>query len=468
VWSAEQDVLIVERDCKTRDGIYLPTNSISLDGRFAAEDVVGEDGTILVKRNQMITRNIKNILYKDPSLKQIKVRSPLKCKSAGGVCQLCYGAYPGTIEVPKEGTPIGILASQALGEPVTQMTMNTFHTGGTNSGATLGLPRIEAILNLSEKDKSVPAVLAKVSGTVIAIENGTVQDTVNINGKMHIIPHIDGKSQVLKVSVGDKVVKGDFLTFGDIKDIETLAGKNIVFTNANPKELYRLKAEEFDEDTALDYTQNYLTDSMDYAFAKTTSPGTIDRRHEETIIGKLTSKALVIDAGDSPYMKGEVVDRNALIKWNTENSTPYSIKNISLANAAAIIGRKSAETYRDRKSTVIIAKGEVINDMTLLALKNAGYKEIKVLLKPIIYENQLYSKDTIATHGHENWFSNLGHKDIYTQLARGSMLGQVDKLNDPRSRQMAGKLLNIGEGFNTPKDKANGIATRMLNMFRGK
>lgn len=467
IWSAMQDVLVVERDCKTRDGVYIASSNKTLEGRVVLEDVVSENGVILVKKNQMITPEIRNKIYKDNANKQIKVRSPLKCKSVGGICQYCYGAIPGTLQLPKEGTPVGTLASQAMGEPVTQMTMNTFHAGGTASGATLGLPRIESILNLG-KDKSNPAVLANVSGTINKIEKGMTQDSVYINGKVHMIPHVGGKSQLLKVSVGDTVVKGDFLTYGDVKDLETKANKDIIFTNADPRKLYELKTEEFDQDAALNYVQDYLTDSMDYAFEKTTNPGTIDRRHLETIIGKLTSKAKVIDSGDSHYMKGQEVDRNALIKWNAENSTPYSVKKISLNNASTLVGRKSGETYKDKNGKTIVAKNEVLNDMTLLALKSAGYKELKVYPKPIIFENQLHTKDTIATSGHENWFSNLGHQNIMNQLARGAAMGQIDKLNDPRSRQMTGKLLNVGEGFHMDSDKRNGIASKMFNLFSKK
>jgi DNA-directed RNA polymerase subunit beta' len=468
VWSATQDVIIVEKDCKTRNGVYLQKNSPSLEGKMAAEDLVSENGTILVKRNQMITRDLKNKIYSDKTIKQVKVRSPLKCKSVGGVCQYCYGSMPGTMQLPKEGTPIGTLASQAMGEPVMQMTMTTFHTGGTNSNVTVGLPRIESILNLG-KDKAAPAILAKVSGAVSQIEKGVTQDIVYINGKAHAIPHQNGKSQLLKVQVGDKVTKGDFLTHGDVNDLESEANKNMLFTNADPKELYKLKADEFGQNEALDYTQNYLTDSMDYAISQTTSPGTMDRRHMEVIIGKMTSKAKVIDPGDSPFMKGEETDRNALDKWNTENGTPYSIKKVPVSNLHGLVGRKAAETYKDHlQNKVIIAKGEVINEMTVMALKNAKYTEIRVYPKMIVYENQLRSKGTIAENGHENWFSNLGHEDVMTQLARGATLGQIDKLNDPRSRQMAGKILNVGEGFNMPSPQKNGIATKMYNLFAKK
>lgn len=467
VWSAMQDVLIVEKDCKTKDGTSIQTSDSTLEGRFALDDVVSEDGTIYVRRNQMITKDIRNKIYKDPTIKQIKVRSPLKCKSVGGICQHCYGAMPGTIQLPKEGTPIGILSSQAFGEPVMQMTMNTFHAGGTASGATVGLPRVETILNLGT-DKSTPAILSKVSGTVTKIDKGMLSDSVYVNGKEHKVPHFNGKSQPLKVSVGDTVVKGDFLTFGDLDDLKNSGDSNLIFTNADPQQLFKLKSQELGQEAAREYVQEYLTNSMDYAFSKATNPGSIDRRHVETIFNKFTSKSKIIDAGDSPYMKGSEVDHNAILKWNSENDTPYSVRKMSLTNSAALTGRKSGETYKDKTGAIIIAQGEAINDMTLVALKNAGYKEIKVYPKLIQYEAELLSKDTVVTTGHDNWFSNLGHKDVMRQLARGAALGQVDRLNDPRSRLMTGKVLNVGEGFKMPGEKSNGIATKMFNIFSKK
>jgi hypothetical protein len=77
----------------------------------------------------------------------------------------------------------------------------------------------------------------------------------------------------------------------------------------------------------------------------------------------------------------------------------------------------------------------------------------------------LYSKGTVVTKGHDNWLSNMGYQDIYEQVIRGAIHGQVDKLEDPRARLMTGKLLNVGEGFNADKNKANGTHTKMQNFF---
>lgn len=466
VWSATQDVVVTEKDCKTREGIYLSINNSSLVGRIAAEDVVSENGTIYIKRNQMITKEIRNKMYKDETIKKVKVRSTLKCKTSGGVCQMCYGAMPGTTQLPKEGTPVGILASQAMGEPVTQMTMNTFHGGGTSSSATLGLPRVESILNLS-KDSANGAVLAKVSGKVTEIKKEQMKDIVIIGGKAHDIPHIKGKSQGLKVKIGDEVNKGDFLTYGDLSDLSSPNTSNIIFTNADPKKLYELKMDALGPDNALEYVQDYLTSSMEYTINETIGSGSMDRKHIETIIGKMTSKATILDPGDSKYIKGQEVDRNELIKWNQSHDTPSKVVTVLTNDPKKIIDRKAAKTYRDSDGKVIVAGGEIINNVAYTSLISSGYKDIRVYPKPIVFENQLHSKGTIPTAGHDNWFSNLGHQDVYTQLARGATLGQVDKLEDPRARLMSGKLLNIGEGFKTPKNVKNNISTKMYNFFSG-
>jgi biotin carboxyl carrier protein len=360
-----------------------------------------------------------------------------------------------------------VLASQALGEPVTQMTMNTFHGGGTSSNATIGLPRVEQILNLSE-DNNNEAVLAKISGKVTKIEPGAkgTFDTVYINNSPHHIPHNEiGESQPIKVKVGDTVTKGDFLTYGDLEDMKEKS--DIVFTNASPKLLFKLKDDELGQEEALRYTQDYLTNSMEYAFENTIGGGKIDRRHLETIIGKMTSLAKIVDAGDSNYMIGATVNKNQLDRWNAEHAGPYSSIRIPVANAGQALGKISAETYKDRKGSVIISKGsEVTRDM-LGKLMVAGHKEIKVVPRPIKYQVELNSKETVATKGHDNWLSNLGHQDVFEQIARGATFGQTDKLEDARARLMSGKLINTGDGFNVPKQKANSISSRMLNFFQG-
>ena len=465
VWAATQDIVIKEVDCGSKDGIMMNKGDKNLLGRYALEDIIGSSGKIICRRGQLINDFIYREIYADNDISKVAVRSPLKCKTVGGMCQKCYGSMAGTIYPPKLGTAVGILASQAMGEPVTQMTMNTFHSGGTSSNATLGLPRIKAILNLKE-DIGNNAVLAKTTGTVLRVESGKLEDTVYVNGVAHKVPHLsNGESQKLKVKIGDTVVKGDFLTPGDLTDIANAENSNNILTNADPKNLFKLKSSVDGFGKGLDYVQNYLTNSMEYAFDKTIGQGNIDNKHIEVIVGKMTSEAVVTDPGDSNFFKGQIVSKNELDAWNRDNASVYGSKTVPIGNSVNIVGKTSAVEYKDKKGIVIVNSGAVITPTEYSKLMLSGHKSVKVNTKPITYEPRIYSKQSVVTKGHDNWFSNLGTQDVYKQLARGTTMGQVDKMEDPRSRLMSGKLLNIGEGFDVAQNFANGISHRMFDMF---
>jgi DNA-directed RNA polymerase subunit beta' len=382
VWSATQDMIIKERDCGTHNGIEVPKNNATIVGRFTTEPIIGKNG-IICKANQMITADIRNVIFKDDTITKVNVRSPLRCKVVGGICQHCYGTMPGTMQVPDLGAPVGILASQAMGEPVTQMTMNTFHSGGTSSSATLGLPRVIEILNLSQsKDNS--AELATVSGPVTKVEKGPkgTFDTVYINNTAHKVPHYnDGESKKLRVKIGDRVTKGDFLTIGNIEDmIDYEQDKDIVVTNANPKQMFELLRQREGvnnpDEEALNYTQDYLSGNMEYVFNKTIGQGNIDRRHLETVISKLTSKVRVMDAGDSSFIKGQVVDKTLADKWNAEHSGAFSAKKMPMTSSNGIVGAIIAQDYKNKAGQTIIKKGSQITKEVFSKLLLSGIKEV--------------------------------------------------------------------------------------------
>ena len=471
IWSATQDRIITENDCHTTGFINLKSSDSSVAGRVAAKDIVDENGKVYCKAGQIITASERNDFMKKVPV--VSVRSPLRCKAVGGVCRKCYGTIPGTNQLPDIGMAVGTIASQAMGEPVMQMTMNTFHSGGTSSNATLGLPRIEQLLNLSE-DKGNNASLATVSGEVTNIlsDKGSMHDIVFIDKKPHKIPKIsNGQSQKLRVKTGDKISKGDFITFGNVDDIES-GDHHIILTNANPKKLFEFKRDVIGEEGAINHVQDYLSHSMQYAISSALNDNNaIDRRHIETIVSKMTSKAKIVDAGDSNFTKGEVVDRAVIDRWNSENGTPYSSKSVSIAvTPKKAIDRVCADNYKDRKGVAIAKKGQDITPVIVGNLLAAGFKDIKIMPKLIQYEGQLDSKQTVVTKGHSNWLSNMGYENVYSQLARGATNGQTDKLDDPRSRTMTGKLVNVGEGYNlvnNPKtrDKANSVANKMTNFF---
>lgn len=467
VWAAVQDLSIVEKDCKTREFINLGKGDKTIVGRYAGKDILSKNGATLCKRNQMITHDIFAKIHKDDTIAYVPVRSTLRCKTPNGKCQLCYGAMAGTLQPVKIGTEIGVIASQAMGEPVTQMTMNTFHTGGANSAATLGLPRVKNLLDLS-KNPSNKAVLAEQGGIVTDVTETPTDIFVSIGKKKHVIRKTPGVTSIdLKVKVGDIVSKGDFLTYGDNSDIVSEMNdenkSTLVLTNADPKKLFELKSDSHGQDNALKYTRDYLSDSIQYAIQK--SDAYMDRRHSEIIVSKLTGTGKVIESGDSPYLKGQKADINLFERWNKENCTGNKTKDISPMNFGELVGRTVAMDIRGAGKT-ILRKGQVITPEYVQILSKYP-SNIKVALMPIKYEVLLQGQSAASVN--DNWFSSLaGTRGIGNSLSAGAMTGAVDPLKDSRSRLMAGKMINTGEAVDLKDEFKDKLTNRMSNFFSSK
>lgn len=477
LWSAYQDKLITEDDCGTEKGIPIHKDS-KIVGRYAAKAIRGADGTVYVKAGDAITVNAQALIVKDDSINYIDVRSPATCATINGICQKCYGWEAGKTQPPKLGYPAGVIASQAIGEPVTQMTMKTFHTGGTSSNVTLGLPRITEILHPESSKLSNIAVIAKNSGRVASIVNKENGTEVTVGKKVYNIPLDEyGYRKPLRVNVGDEVISGQFLTRGNVEDINEAiqeakkTGKTPTLTSARPLELMKYNP---DKQQGLYNAQNYMINGMQYAIDSSLGKQDyLDRRHIELTVGKLTENVKVVDGGDSPFMDGQVVKRNEVERWNANNVTMAIAKPVSTSNMDRCIGAIAGEIIKDRQGHVLVKPGETITKDVFAQIMLTN-RTIKITPRPVIYENIMTSPETAAEKGHDNWFSNLGHEDIKNQMARGLSFGQVDKLEDPRSRMMAGKLSNIGQkGFgwwqkvkSGVSDFANNVGNSILNMFQ--
>lgn len=471
IWAAAQDVVVKEKDCGTADGTILNKNNNSIIGRVATQNIVSKKGNLICAKGSIITKQMFNDIYKDDTIETVKVRSTLKCKTVGGVCQKCYGTLPGNNALVPIGTAIGVIASQAVGEPFTQGSMNTFHTGGTSSFANTGMPRVKNIFDLSV-GKSVEAVLATVSGKVTNIVSGAsgTSDTVFINSVSHKVPHINGIPQKIKVQIGDQVTKGDFLTPGDSKDL--ISGKAENITSANPVKFFKAKTDAVGQDAARSETQDYLINSLNYAITqsldgsnKHPNSNKINQRHLETIVSKMTSKVKILDSGSSSYIKGQETDKNAVDQWNSSHTGIGAYRNESITNKNGVINKVSVDLVKTKKGMKVVGAKDVITEDVYNSLVANGVKNIRVVDKPIVYENLLMSKGTVADNGNESFFSNMGARNIGKQIARGATMGQIDTLDDPRSRLMTGKLLRLGEGFKVPRDIADSISTKMKNLF---
>lgn len=466
VYSMNQSLIVTEKDCKTTEGVSMRKNSPTVVGRFAAREIRGKNGVVYARKNDMITKRDFDAWAKDDTLTEVYVFSPMTCLAVKGVCQKCYGSLPGLKTAVPLGEPVGILAAQAMGEPVTQMTMKTFQGAGASSNVVMGFPRIEEILNVSESPIN-QAVLARSAG-VVRIAHEPDRTLVFVDEQKHVISRgADGAVKPLRVKDGDRVAKGDFLTVGDSSDLFNPGHKRTSFTRADPSEMLKLRSPE-NADKALRDTQNYLADSMEHAFSSTIGEGNIDRRHIEVTVGRLTSNVTITEAGDSHFIPGQTVSRADVERWNIANASPLAARAYPVTDTKRLIGARSAESYRSRGGEVIVREGEEITKDQLGKLM-IYHKLVRVFPRQVQFKAELESIRTAPASGHDNWLSNLGTRDIGTHLARGAAWGQVDALEDPRSRLMTGKLTNVGRGFDLfgrARDIADGFTNSLANMFR--
>ena len=307
LFDVAQDAIIVEEDCGTKESIVIHRISTTgieiplwrkIKGRILAEDVVTPDGVVLFKKGHALAK-IDALAIEAANISEMRVRSPLACKSTRGVCVHCYGFDLGKDRAVDIGEAVGTVAAQAIGEPGTQLTMRTFHAGGTASvggDITQGLPRVEEVFE-KRKPKN-PAVVNRVDGLVtefkesgkerILVVTPEIQDKGK--GKKSDVEYVLSFNRVALVKVGDKVVKGQLLTDGsaDIDELFKYGGReraeNYIIEEVN--KLYELQGE------------------------------AVSRKHIEVIVRQMFSRRRVKDAGASGFTVGDVVGNSELEEEN--------------------------------------------------------------------------------------------------------------------------------------------------------
>lgn len=304
LFDVAQDAIVTVSDCGTKESILITSvNSVGLDsslaknikGRFLAEDVSDAEGNVIFKKGHFITKYDAQTI-ESKGVKEVYVRSPLTCKANQGVCIKCYGADLGKNRIIDLGEAVGTVAAQAVGEPGTQLTMRTFHAGGTASvggDITSGLPRVEEVFeNRTPKN---PAVISHVDGTVTEImKNGTEKVIV-------ILPDAGSKvkdkveytvtaARMVTVKVNDHVNKGDLLTDGsaDIDELFKYAGKEAA--------------------------QNYIIREISKPYEL--QGETVSRKHIEVIVKQMFSRRKVKDPGETTLVKGDIVEQYELDNAN--------------------------------------------------------------------------------------------------------------------------------------------------------
>ncbi len=298
-----QDVIIRDDDCGCHDGIevskIMDGNRVlepleeRLTGRYCAEPVVDpKTGEVLMDTDRMMTADdAKRIV--DAGIESVKIRSLITCKSRHGVCRKCYGANLAFNEPVQVGEAVGIIAAQSIGEPGTQLTMRTFHTGGVAGGAdiTQGLPRVEELFE-ARKPKQL-AILSEIEGDVRFEEIKKSRHVVVFNSetaeeKKYLIPY--GARLCENIVEGAHIKKGTELTMGAV----------------NPHDVLAILGEEA--------VYNYLIKEVQFAYR--TQGVDINDKHIEVIVRQMLKKCTVDKAGDTDLVAGTMVDVAAVLEEN--------------------------------------------------------------------------------------------------------------------------------------------------------
>ena len=288
-----QDIIVKEHDCGSiqgvvvydlindKDGSVIESLQERILGRYASKKIINpETKETILEAGEMINENIVSKIAKC-GIKRVEIRSVLTCKTVNGVCQKCYGRNLATGNLVETGEAVGIMAAQSIGEPGTQLTMRTFHTGGVAGGddITQGLPRVEELFEA--RTPKFKATIAEITGKVISIEEQNGKHAIVIENASGVKEHITNYNMKVRVFVGDEVKAGEKLTEGVVSPKELLA-----VTDPLTAQEYILKE-----------IQNvYKLQGVD-----------INDKHIEIIVKRMINKVRIIDKGDTEFVEGLTV-----------------------------------------------------------------------------------------------------------------------------------------------------------------
>ncbi len=305
-----QDAIVTEIDCKTKDGTKIGRISASgieiafskaIKGRILSQDAIDSKGNVIFPKGHLLSRR-DAIAVEGSTAVMVEVRSPMTCKTLRGVCQKCYGIDLTTNQLIDIGEAVGTVAAQAIGEPGTQLTMNTKHAGGTASAGgdvTSGLPRVEEVFE--KRQPKVPAIVSKCEGLVVDIRTegrekiivvapdmgakGAPKKKDNIEYPVHY-------RRAVIINKGETVISGQLLTDG----------------SALLPELFKFGGQEV--------AQEYIISEVNKIYEL--QGVTIARKHLELIVKQMMSRVKVNFTGDSHFTNGDVVEEWIFIEANNK------------------------------------------------------------------------------------------------------------------------------------------------------
>lgn len=392
-----QDVIVREIDCGTEEvtmvSAFKDGNEIieelydRIVGRHAAEDILHpETNKVLVKQNHMILEDDAEIIV-GLGIEKVKIRAILNCKTKHGVCATCYGRNLATGEPVKVGEAVGIIAAQSIGEPGTQLTMRTFHTGGVaGADITQGLPRVEELFE-ARKPKGL-AIISEIAGTVQISESKKKKEVIITNGNEENRYEIPYTSRI-KVKNGQVIEAGDEITEGSV----------------NPHDILRIKG--------VVGVQNYIIKEVQRVYRL--QGVDINDKHVEVIVRQMLSRVKIEESGDAEVLPGAlesifiVENMNEELEGQGKEISQYTrillgITKASLATESFLSAASFQETTRVLTEAAIKGKEDFLiglkENVIIGKLVPAGtgmkrYKNIKLNTEEEIENAQLDEEELI-------------------------------------------------------------------------
>ena len=389
-----QDVIIREDDCGTHEGVWasaiyekgqeVQSLAVSIHGRFPAIPIVDPlTGEVVFDTDHMLMPEDADVL-KAHGIEKVLIRSVLACEAKSGVCAKCYGINLAVGQPVNPGEAVGVIAAQSIGEPGTQLTMRTFHTGGVaGDDITQGLPRVEELFEARKPKKM--AVLSEINGTVSISETRknavfaiTVTNEAEGDTKVYTVPYSAG----ILVSNGDHVDKGQELTAGAL----------------NPHDVLSIRGID-DDEFGRQGVRNYLVQEVQKVYRQ--QGVDINDKHIEVIVRQMMRKVRIEDAGDTKLLSGATVDISELKTANED---------IDRRNAAGETGEN----------------GE--------PLRKATYTQLLMGI----------TKASLAT---ESFLSAASFQETTKVLTEAAIKGKVDHLVGLKENVIIGKLIPAGSGL---------------------
>ncbi len=402
-----QDIIVNEEDCETHEGLFINRSDdiagqsfgTRLYGRLVSARVIDPTtGEVLAERDQVMDHDVVNAIVKS-GVETVKVRSPLTCELVHGICAKCYGMDLGRGMMVQLGSAVGIVAAESIGEPGTQLTLRTFHTGGVAAGGdiTTGLPRVEELFEARRAPKG-EAVITQISGVakiiqpdrstdqrivrveqsemvsdtydipeeweIMVADEGVVafSDVLAMHGEATVVAQhagrvrIDGRNVMVSYEHSDsednEIPSTSRLLIKDGEHV--IAGQALTEGSLNPHTILRINGRE-----AL---QMYLLTEIQRVYRA--QGQNINDKHFEVIIRKMTGKVQVIRPGDTPYLPMDLVDRLEIRRMNEklagEGKQPAKYAEMLLGVTKASLSTDSFLSASSFQHTIKVLAGAAI------------------------------------------------------------------------------------------------------------